>query len=126
MSLIAVVYLLLYAKLLQGEHTTNTKQYLLLQTVFPVTTIKGVSYWLVKLRVHLVICIKEIQFHATHIHTPYVCVNEIVHVWHINNKRITVLVKLSYNWQRVEVLGIIVCNLLSVDAQTLLEISESV
>ena len=40
MTLVAVINILLYAELLQQQHTTDTEQYLLLQAVLPVTTIE--------------------------------------------------------------------------------------
>ena len=43
MTLVAVINLLLDTHLLQCEHTTDTEQNLLLQTVLPVTTVERVS-----------------------------------------------------------------------------------
>ena len=40
MTLVAVVYVFLDAKLLEHEHTANTEQNLLLQTVLPVATVE--------------------------------------------------------------------------------------
>ena len=48
MTLIAVVDILLDAQLLQGEHTTDTQQDFLLQTILPVATIERVGDGLVK------------------------------------------------------------------------------
>ena len=42
-SLVAMIYLLCDAELLQSEDTTDTEKNLLLETVLPVTTIEGVS-----------------------------------------------------------------------------------
>jgi hypothetical protein len=43
-SLVAMLYLLCDAELLQSEDTTDTEKNLLLETVLPVTTIEGVSH----------------------------------------------------------------------------------
>ena len=43
MTFIAVIDILLDTHLLQCEHTTDTEQNLLLQTVLPVTTVERVS-----------------------------------------------------------------------------------
>ena len=40
MTLVAVIYILLDTELLEQQHTTDTEQNLLLQTVLPVTTIE--------------------------------------------------------------------------------------
>ena len=40
MTLVAVVDILLYAQSLKGKHTAYTQQYLLLQSVLPVTAVK--------------------------------------------------------------------------------------
>ena len=114
MALIAVVYVLLYTELLQCEHTTYTEKNLLLQTVLPVTSIESVCDRTVELRVHVIVCIEEIELHAAYICCPYRYVNHIVHIRNVNNKWLTCCwIKSADNRERVEVLCIIVCYLLA-------------
>ena len=125
-ALVTVIDILLDAKLLQQQHTTDTKQNLLLQTVLPVTTIESVGNGFVELRVHIIVCIKQIQLHTAYIYTPYISVNLIVVVRYVDHQRITILVKLTLDRQRTEVLCLIVGNLLSVHRQALSEIAETI
>ena len=126
MSLVTMVDIFLDAQLLQQQHTTNTEQNLLLQTVLPVAAIEGMGNGFVEVRVHFVVSIKQIQLHATHVDTPYISVNLIVGVRHINHQWIAVLVKLTLDRQRTEVLCLVVGNLLSVHRQTLGKVSETI
>ena len=106
--------------------TTDTQQNLLLQTVLPVTTIESVRDGLIELRVHLVVGIEQIELHTTHVHAPYISMNLIVGVRHIDHQRITILIKLTLDRQRAEVLSLVVGNLLSVHRKTLCEIAETI
>ena len=92
-SLIAMIYLLVDAELLESKDTTDTKENLLLETVFPVTTIESVSDRAVILRVHVVVSIEEVESHTTHICLPYECVYHIIHIRHVNHYLITVLIE---------------------------------
>ena len=47
----------------------------------------------------------------------------IIHVRHVYNYLIAVGVKFTFNGQRVEILGVILCKLLAIHAQTLAEIA---
>ena len=126
MTLIAVIDILLDTHLLQCKHTTDTEQNFLLQAVLPVTTIERVSDRTVELRVHIIICIQEIQLDTTYVHLPYVCMYLIVCVRHINYQWVTILIVYSLDRERVEVLSVIVSNLLTIHAQRLLEVTISV
>ena len=123
MTFITVINILLYAKFFQSKNSANAKQYFLLQTVLPITAVKRVGYWLVKIRIHLVVRIQEIQFDTSNVDTPHVCVNQIIHIRHVNNQRITVGIQLTLNGQGIEVLRLIVGYLLPVHTERLLEIS---
>ena len=125
-SLVAVVDVLLDAESLQSEHTTDTEQYLLLQTVLPVASIERVGDRTVELRVQFVVSIEQIERYTTNVHTPNVSVNLIVNVRNRNNQWVSVFVELAFQGQSVEVLRLIVGNLLSVHAQALLEIAETI
>ena len=70
MTLIAMIKRLLDAKLLQHQHATHTQQDFLLEAVLPITTIERVSDGLIKLRVHIVVGIKQIQLDTAYIDLP--------------------------------------------------------
>ena len=125
-TFVAVIDILLDTEFLQQQNTTDTEQNLLLQTVLPVTTIEAVGDRLVKIRVHLVISIQQVEFYATYIDTPYTGMNLIVGVRNINHHRIAVLVELALNRQRTEVLALVVGNLLTIDRQTLCEVTKTI
>ena len=99
MSLIAVIDIFLDTEFLQQQHTTDTQQDLLLQTVLPVTAIEAVCDGFVEVGVHLVISIEQIELHTTDIDTPYVCMYLIVGVRNINHHRVAVLVELTHDRQ---------------------------
>ena len=116
MSLIAMINIFLNTQLLQKQHTTNTQQNLLLQTVFPIATIKSMGNGLVKVGVHLVICIEQVKLHTTNIHTPHISMNLIVGIGNINNHGVSILIKLTLNRQRTKILSFVVSNLLTIHA----------
>ena len=93
MALIAMIYILLDTQLLQSQDTSDTEKYLLLQSVFPVTTVKAVSDWPVKFRVEFIIGIQQIKTDTTDIGTPYISMNLIIGIGNINYHRITVFIK---------------------------------
>ena len=126
MALVAVVDLLLDAELLECEYTADTEENLLLQTVLVVATIESVSNRAVELRVHIVVCIEQVELDATNVHSPYVCVNLIAHVRYVNNHRLAVLVEHALYWQRVEVLSVVLSDLLTVHRQSLLEVAVTI
>ena len=127
MSLVAVVDIFLNAELLKSEHTTDTEENLLLETVLPVATIERVSDWAVELRVHFIVSIEEVELHTTHVCSPYRSVNHIIHIRNVNNERLSSCrVDSTNNRERVEVLCIVVSNLVALHRDRLLEISEAI
>ena len=98
-TLVAMIDVFLDAELLQQQHTTDTQQNLLFQTVLPVTTIERVCDGLVEVGVHFIVGIEQVQLHTTDVHTPYVSVNHIIGVRNVNNQRIAVLVHLTLDGQ---------------------------
>ena len=125
-SLVTVVDILLDAQLLQQQHTTDTQQNLLLQAVLPVATIQAVGDRLVKLRVHIVVGIQQIQLYTTHVYTPNISVNLVVSVRHINNHRVTILIQLTLDRQRAKVLCLVVGHLLSLHREALCKVTKAV
>ena len=117
---------LLNTKFLQCQHATDTQQNFLLQTVLPITTIKGVGDGLIELRVHFVVGIKQIELDATHVDYPNIGMNLIVGIGNVDHHRITLSIQHSLDGQRVEVLGLVLGNLLSFHRQALCEIAETI
>ena len=126
MTFIAVIDILLDTQFLQSKNTTDTEQNLLLQTVLPVTTIERVSDRTVELRVHIVVCIEQVKLNTPNVHTPYKCVYHIVAVRYINNNLIAILIELTLNRKRVEILCIVLSNLLAVHRKTLCEVTKAI
>ena len=125
-TFVAVVDVFLDAELLQREHTANTQEDFLLQTVLPVAAVESVGDGLVELGVHLVVGIEQIERDATHIDAPYVSVNLIVHVRNIDNQGIAIGIELTLHGERVEVLCFVVGYLLALHVQALSEIAETI
>ena len=123
MTLVAVVDVLLDAELLECEDTTDTEENLLLQAVLVVATVEGVCDRLVELRVKLVVGVEEVELDAAYVHHPYIGVNLIVHVRHVDNHWLAVLVEHALYRERVEVLCVVLGNLLTVHRESLLEVA---
>ena len=62
-AFVAVIDLRVDAELVEHEHTTDTEQVFLLDTVFPVTAVELVGDLTVKFRVHIEVCIHQIELH---------------------------------------------------------------
>ena len=73
-----------------------------------------------------IVCIQQIKLNTTNVNTPYISMNLIVGVRNIDHHRIAVLVKLTLDGQRTEVLCLVVSNLLTVHRQTLREVAETI
>ncbi len=125
-AFVCVIYLRLDAEFLEREHTADTEQILLLDTVFPVTAIELVGDGTVKLAVHVKVCVEQIELHAAHIHTPDVAVDDAVVIRHLKYHGVAVLLKHLLDGELVEVLGLVVGYLLAVDAECLGEIAVTV
>ena len=121
-----MIDIFLDAEFLQQQHTTDTKQDFLLQTVFPVAAIEAVGDGLVKVGVHLVVGIEQIELYTTDINTPHVGMHHIIGIRNIDHQRITILVELTLDGQRTEVLSFVVGNLLTVHRQALSEVAETI
>ena len=114
MSFVTVVYVFLDTQLLQQQHTADTQQNFLFQTIFPVTTIQLVSDRTVELTVHFIICIQQIQRYTTYIDSPYVCMYVIVQIRYVQYHRLVVFIFHTFQRQAAEVLCLVVGNLLSI------------
>ncbi len=80
----------------------------------------------VVLRVHVEVGIKQIEFHAAYIHTPNVAVDDSSRVGHLQNHRVAVFIENLLNRELIEVLGLVVGNLLTVDAEALCEVAVAI
>ena len=92
MTLVTVVNVLGDAHSLEGEHTTDTEEDLLLEAVLPVTTIELEGDGAVKLRVELVVGVEQVQGYATYLYLPYVSVHLIVDIGNCYYEGLAVLV----------------------------------
>ena len=92
MTLVAVVNILCDAHSLEGEHTTDTEEDLLLEAVLPVTTIELEGDGAVELRVELIVSVEQVQGYTTYLYLPYISVNLIVDVGHSYYEGLAVLV----------------------------------
>ena len=99
MTLVTVINIFLDTKFLQQQHTTDTKQNLLLQTIFPIATIEGVGNGLVEVRVHFIVSIQQIELNTTNVNTPNISVNLIVVIRYIDHQRIAILIELTLDGQ---------------------------
>ena len=81
---------------------------------------------LVKLRVQIVVCIKQIELNTTNISNPYRSVNLIICIWNVYDYRITLSIENTLYRNRVEVLSLILGNLLTIHAQSLCEIAKTI
>ncbi len=122
-TLVAMVQLLLDAELLQHQHATHAEQDLLLQAVLPVATVEAVGDGLVKLRVHVVVGVEEIELDTADVDHPHEGVNLVVHVRHVHDHLVAVLVEHALDRQGVEVLGVVFGYLLTIHAQALREVA---
>ena len=98
----------------------------MLQTILPVAAVESVSDGLVKLGVHLVVRIKQVELHTADINTPHIGMYLIVCIGNVNDQRVAVLVELTLNGQAAEVLSLVVGNLLTIHRQALCEVAETI
>ena len=113
-SFVTVINIFLDTQFLQCQDTTDTKQYFLFQTVFPVTTIELVSNRTVEFAVHFIIRIQQIERNTSNVYTPYKSMNKIIQIRNIYNHLIAILVHHSLDGQLTEVLSFVVGNLLAI------------
>ena len=125
-ALVAVVNVFLNAELLQGEHTADTEEVLLLDTVFPVAAVEGVRNSAIVFRVQFIVGVEQVEGHAAYVGTPKGSVNHEVGIRHVDNHLVAVLVEHALNGQAVEVLSLVVGNLLAVHRERLREITIAV
>ena len=81
---------------------------------------------LIEVGIHLVVSIQQVQLHTTDIDTPDIGIDMVVHVGHIDNQRIAILIHLAFDGQVTEVLRLVVGNLLAIHCQALREIAEAI
>ena len=122
-AFIAVIDIHLNAQLLQRQDTTDTEQIFLLHTVLPVAAIESVGDTLVKLGVHLIVSIEEIECHASYVHLPYEGMHGESSEGHINYYLLALAVEHALDGHTVEVLRLILCNLLSVHREGLSKVA---
>ena len=125
-SFVTMIYIFLDTQFLQSKNTTDTQQYFLFQTVFPVTAIQLVSNGTVELAVHLVIRIKQIEGDTANIYSPKESVYVVIQIGNVHNNLVAVFIQYTVNRQLAEVLGFVVGNLLAVHSQCLSKITVTI
>ena len=80
----------------------------------------------VEFRVHVEVGIHQVKFHAAYVDAPYVAVDDAAGKRHFYNHRSAALVHNLLDGKLVEVLGFVVGNLLTVNAQRLSEVAETI
>ena len=114
------------SKTIEHVYTSDAEQIFLLHTVLPVAAIELVSDRTVEFRVHVEVRIKQIELHSPYVDAPYMAVDYTAGIRHFEYHRLAVLAHDGLDRKLVEVLGLIVGDLLSVDRKRLREITVTV
>ena len=125
-SLVAVVNIFLDTQFVQGEHTSDTEQNFLLDTVLPVAAVELVGDLAVPLGVEFVVGVQQHEVDTTYSHLPQVGVHGASGVGHINNHRGSVCLFHLRDGQVAEVLRLVVSQLLSLGRECLCEIAVAI
>ena len=127
MTLVAVINILLDAKLVEQQHTADAEQVLLFDAVLPVTTIELVSDAAVPLRVAVEVGVEQIELHTADIYLPYVGIdNNIIVVRHFEHELGAILILHGLDRELCEVLGLVVGLLAAIGREGLGEVTETI
>ena len=126
MALVAVIYLRGHAELAEGADTADSEKEFLLQTVLPVSTIEVVCDRPVLRKVLRDVCIKKIELRAAYIHSPETCIEVAARESHADAHPVAVLVTYRRCRDLHEILSHILCHLLALSCELLVEISETI
>ena len=80
----------------------------------------------VKLRVHIIVSIEQIELDTANVYLPNISMYLIVHIGYVYHNRVAILVQNALNRKRIEVLGVVFGNLLAIHTQTLSEVAEAI
>ena len=80
----------------------------------------------VKLRVHIIVGIEQIELDTANVYLPNISMYLIVHIGYVYHNRVAILVQNALNRKRIEVLGVVFGNLLAVHTQTLSEVAKAI
>ena len=122
-SFVGMVKVGLYAEFLKHEDTSDAEEIFLLDSVLPVAAIEFVGDLTVPLRILVEVCVEEVEFHAAHVHAPYVAVYHATRIWHFKHHRLSVFTEHRFDRKLVEILALIVGDLLTVDGKRLREVA---
>ena len=111
------------AKFLEHQHTSNAEQIFLFDAVFPIAAVKGMGDIAVAFLVKHIVGVHEIELHATYVYTKDCNMNCTPWERYFNEDLVAVFVEFANDRNTVEVLGLVVCNLLSVHGEALCEVS---
>ena len=127
MTLVAVIDILLDAKLVEQHHAADAEQIFLLDAVLPVATIELVGDAAIPLGVAVDVGVEQIELHATDIHLPYVGINnDVVVERHFKDELSAILILHRLNGELSEVLGLVIGLLAAISRECLGEITETI
>ena len=126
MTLVAMVDVGLDAEALEQQHAANAQEVFLLNAVLPVTTIEFVGDFAVIFTVLVDISVKQVEFHASHVHHPHIGIDGTAGIRHLMHELISILVKHWLDGKLVEILRLVVGNLLAIHCEGLGEIAVTV
>ena len=73
--------------------------------------------------IHVEVCIKQIQFHATNVNSPYVGIDYTTGIGNLKDHGLAIFVHNLFDGELVEVLRLIVSYLLTINRERLCEVS---
>ena len=126
MAFVAVEEVALDAEFLKHEHATYAEQIFLLDAVFPVAAVELMGDGAVEFGVHLEVGVHQIEVHAAYVDAPDVAVDYAVVVRNFENHGLTILVHHLIDGELIEVLGLVVGDLLTIDREGLREVAVAV
>ena len=121
-----MINVLLDTQFLQRQHTADTQQDLLFDTVLPVSAVELVGDLAVPFAVQLVVRVQQIQVHTAYSHLPQVCLHHATRVRHLDHHVRAVRLFHLRNRQVGEVLRLVVGDLLAFRRKRLREIAVAI
>ena len=123
MALVAVINVFLNAEFLKSEGTTDTKENLLLDAVFPIATIELVRDRAIPLGVEFIVSVKQIELDAANAHFPEIRIYGAAGIRHFHNEVRAISILYLTKREVIEVLCLVVGNLLTFRREGLGEVT---
>ena len=121
-----MINVLLDTQFLQRQHTADTQQDLLFDTVLPVSAVELVGDLTIPFAIQLVVGIQQIQIHTADSYTPEIRFHHATRVRHLDHHVRAVRLFHLRNRQVGEVLRLVVGDLLAFRTQRLREITVAI